>query len=75
MLTMNQIDEVKELQRQGYGPVEIARRLGINRKTVSAYMQKDSFTAEQAERARHASKLDRWKDEIDRWLDEDRRMR
>lgn len=75
MLTMNQIDEVKELQRQGYGPVEIARRLGINRKTVSTYMQKDSFTAEQAERAKHASKLDRWKDEIDRWLDEDRRMR
>lgn len=75
MLTMNQIDEVKELQRQGYGPVEISRRLGINRKTVSAYMQKDSFNAEQSERAIHASKLDQWKNEIDHWLDEDRRMR
>jgi len=75
MLTMNQIDEVKELQRQGYGPVEISRRLGINRKTVSAYMQKESFNDELSERTQRGSKLDRWKSEIDLWLDEDRRMR
>jgi transposase len=75
MLTMNQIDEVKELQNQGYGPVEISRRLGINRKTVSAYMQKESFSAGFPERAERSSKLDRWKKEIDLWLDEDRRMR
>ena len=72
---MNQIDELKELQNQGYGPVEISRRLGVNRKTVSAYMQKDSFSDEIPERSQRSSKLDRWKHEIDLWLDEDRRMR
>ena len=44
MLTMNQIDEVKELQRQGYGPQEIATRLGIDRKTVARYMRVQDFS-------------------------------
>lgn len=75
MLTMNQIDEVKELQNYGYGPVEISRRLGINRKTVSLYMQKENFNVERPIPITRTSKLDRWKREIDHWLDEDRRMR
>ena len=41
MLRMNQIDQVKELQRQGYGPKEIAARLGIDRKTSARYMLLD----------------------------------
>ena len=32
---MNQIDEIKELQRQGLGPQEIAGRLKLNRKTAA----------------------------------------
>ena len=39
MLTLNQTDEVKALQPQGYGPVEIAERLGINGKTASRYLR------------------------------------
>jgi DNA-binding CsgD family transcriptional regulator len=35
MLRMNQIDEIKELQRHGLGPQEIAGRLNLNRKTVA----------------------------------------
>ena len=35
---MNQIDQIKELQRQGYGAKEIAVRLGIDRKTTAKYM-------------------------------------
>jgi DNA-binding CsgD family transcriptional regulator len=31
---MNQIDHIKDLQRQGYGPKEIAARLGIDRKAL-----------------------------------------
>jgi hypothetical protein len=36
---MNQIDEIKELQRQGLGPQEIAGRLKLDRKTAAKYMQ------------------------------------
>jgi len=32
---MNQIDQIKELQRQGHGSLEIAGRLKIDRKTVA----------------------------------------
>lgn len=39
MLRMNQIDQIKELQRQGLGPQEIAGRLNLNRKTVAKYME------------------------------------
>jgi len=39
MLRMNQIDEIKELQRQGLGPQEIAGRLKLDRKTAAKYMQ------------------------------------
>ena len=43
MLRMNQIDEIKELQRQGLGPQEIAGRLILNRKTVAKYMKVEDF--------------------------------
>jgi orotate phosphoribosyltransferase-like protein len=36
---MNQIDQIKELQRQGLGPQEIAGRLSLNRKTVAKYIE------------------------------------
>lgn len=75
MLTMNQIDEVKELQRQGYGPQEIAARLGIDRKTVAKYMRVEDFSLQIKQRKVASSKLDRWKPQIDRWLEEDRTMR
>jgi orotate phosphoribosyltransferase-like protein len=40
---MNQIDEIKELQRQGLGSQEIAGRLKLNRKTVAKYMKVEDF--------------------------------
>ncbi len=41
---MNQIDQIKELQWQGYGPTEIAARLNIDRKTTAKYMLKADFS-------------------------------
>jgi hypothetical protein len=43
MIGMNQIDQIKELQRQGYGPKEIATRMGIDRKTSTKYMIEDDW--------------------------------
>lgn len=75
MLRMNQIDEIKELQRQGLGPQEIAGRLSLNRKTVAKYMKAEDFNGGFLSKKTAASKLDPWKQKIDEWLAEDRRMR
>ena len=75
MLRMNQIEEIKELQRQGLGPQEIAGRLSLNRKTVAKYMRAEDFNGAFQSKKTTASKLDPWKPKIDEWLAEDRRMR
>ena len=75
MLRMNQIDQIKDLQRQGHGPQEIARRLGVDRKTVGKYLRTDDFNATKKSRHEHPSKLDSWKPIIDGWLEEDQKMR
>lgn len=38
MLKMSQVETIKDLQAQGLGPVAIAERLNISRKTVSMYI-------------------------------------
>ena len=75
MLVMDQVDQIKDLQRQGYGPKEIAARLGIDRKTSARYMLRDDYSPSTMERKQALSKLDSWKPQIEQWLEEDRRMR
>ena len=65
MLRMNQIDEIKQLQRQGLGPQEIAGRLNLNRKTVARYMKVEDFNGSPLGKRASASKLDPWKPKID----------
>jgi len=75
MLQMNQVDQIKELQREGYGPTEIAKRLKVDRKTVTHYMQQEDFSASVEVVKGEPSKLDPFKPKIDEWLLEDRQMR
>ena len=75
MLRMNQVDQIKELQRQGLGSQEISSRLKIDRKTVAKYMREEDFNEKAQEKSASASKLDPWKPIIDGWLEEDQRMR
>lgn len=75
MLRMNQIDQIKDLQRQRLGPQEIAGRLNLNRKTATKYMKVEDFSSQSHGKRDLASKLDLWKPKIDEWLEEDRRMR
>lgn len=72
---MNRIDQIKDLQRLGYGPKEIASRLGIDRKTTAKYMQTEDYSDGVVKRKELPSKLDPWKERIEQWLEEDRRMR
>lgn len=75
MLRMNQVDQIKELEREGYGPSEIAKRLRVDRKTVSHYMKQEDFNRALEVAKGEPSKLDRFKPKIDEWLREDRQMR
>ena len=58
MLRMNQIDQIKELQRQGLGPLEITGRLKLSRKTVAKYMKVEDFNGSTPGKRAPASKLD-----------------
>ena len=68
MLSMKQVDTIKELQRNGTGPSEIAEKMNIDRKTVSKYMKLDDFKPTQESQREYPSKLDRWKEIINAWL-------
>ncbi len=58
MLRMNQIDQIKDLQRQGLGSQEIASRLYLNRKTVAKYMGEEDVNGQPWAPKTAASKLD-----------------
>lgn len=75
MLRMNQVDQIKDLQRQGLGPQEIGSRLRIDRKTVARYMARDDSRQALVPKTPANSRLDPFKPKIDGWLEEDRRMR
>jgi transposase len=75
MLRMNQVDQIKELQRQGVGPKEIGERLRLNRKTVARHMAQEDFDRALVAKSPIVSRLDPFKAKIEEWLEEDRRMR
>lgn len=76
MLKMSQVETIKELQAKGLGPVAIAERLNITRKTVSKYMAVEAFEEKpKAAKAEHPSKLDPYKATIQAWLEDDRKNR
>lgn len=75
MLSMKQVEAIKEMQIDGSGPSEISEKLSLDRKTVSKYMKYENFTPEISLKREYPSKLDKWKPKIDEWLKEDRKMR
>jgi transposase len=76
MLKMSQVETIKDLQAKGLGPVAIAERLNISRKTVSKYMSEDGFQEKpKSKKEELPSKLDPFKLLIQQWLEEDRKNR
>ena len=75
MLSMDQIETIKELQLRGLSPSEIARKLSIDWKTVVKYMQQECYSPKPPAVRLTESKLDRWKPVIEGWLEEDRKTR
>lgn len=43
MLTMSQINDIRDLSRKGYGISKISSLTGKDRKTIRKYLEQDDF--------------------------------
>jgi len=76
MLKMNQIEHIIELYIKGKKPLEIARLLKVDIKTIKKYCEHDDYSNQLKPDVKHMpSKLDKWKYLIDQWREDDRRVR
>lgn len=72
MLTMSQINNIKDLHRCGYTISEISRKSGYTRKTVRKYLEMEDFSPAPPTGAK-PSILDPYKETINEWLKEDQK--
>jgi transposase len=68
---MPQINNIKEMAKDGKSVAGIAREMSIDEKTVRKYLKQEDFSPRLPELARRVSKLDPHKPLIDTWLGED----
>ena len=71
MLKMSQINSIRDLSKSGYRIADIAKKLGIDRKTVRKYLEEDDFSPQPPVQAAQPSKLDPYKPMIRQWLHKD----
>lgn len=58
MLKMPQVNCIRDLSNSGYRVSEIAKKLGIDRKTVRKYLKQENFSPMPPVPSQQASKLD-----------------
>lgn len=73
MLTMSQINHIKDLSNCGYRISEISEKTGANPKTIRKYLAQDDFSPAPPVILSKPSKLDPFKPVIDEWLEEDKK--
>ena len=71
MLTMSQINDIKDLSRKGYGISKISSLTGLDRKTVRKYLEQDDFSPEPPVAKARTSIVTPYLDIITEWLEED----
>jgi transposase len=71
MLKMSQIDTIKNMWREGRSKAEIKEVTGLDRKTISKYINKEDFSEgpEMYAKEQRGSKLDPYKPIIDEYLE------
>ena len=74
MLTMSQINHIKDLSNCGYRISEISKKTGADPKTIRKYLAQDDFSPQPPVIQEKPSKLDPFKPIIQEWLDEDRNI-
>ena len=73
MLKMSQVNFIRDLSKSGYRVADIAKKFGIDRKTVRKYLGKDDFLPKPSVAADKPSILDPYKPLINKWLKEEQR--
>lgn len=73
MLTMSQINHIKDLSNCGYRISEISKKTGADPKTIRKYLSQEDFSPDPPVVLPKPSKLDPFKSIIHEWLEEDKR--
>ena len=73
MLTMSQINHIKDLSNCGYRISEISKKTGADPKTIRKYLAQDDFSPQPPVIQEKPSKLDPFKPIIQEWMDEDKK--
>lgn len=71
MLTMSQINDIRDLSKKGYGISKISSLTGVDRKTVRKYLEQDDFSPEPPVAKTRGSIVTPYLDIITGWLEED----
>jgi transposase len=73
MLTMSQINHIRDLNESGYRICEITQKVGVDHKTVRKYLLKEDFSPAVPVNVDKPSILDSYKAKIQQWLEEDKK--
>ena len=73
MLTMSQINNIRDLSRMGYRISAISSLTGKDPKTIRKYLEKDDFSPEPPVAKARASIVTPYFDNIKEWLEEDQK--
>ena len=73
MLTMSQINDIRDLSRKGYGISKISSLTGKDRKTIRKYLEQDDFSPEPPVAKSRTSIVTPYIDIITEWLEEDQK--
>ena len=73
MLTMSQINDIRDLSRMGYKISKISSLPGVDRKTVRKYLEQDDFSPEPPVAKSRNSIVTPYLDIITEWLEEDQK--
>ena len=73
MLTMSQINNIRDLSKMGYGITEIHNRTGKDPKTIRKYLEQDDFSPEPPVTKTRTSIVAPYLDIITEWLEEDQK--
>lgn len=73
MLTMSQINDIRDLRKKGYSISKISSLTCTDRKTVRKYLEMEDFSPEPPVKSTRTSIVSPYLDIINEWLEEDRR--
>ena len=73
MLTMSQVNSIRDLHQQGYNQTEIAHKTGTTAKTIRKYIQKEDFSPTPPIVSSKTTILDPYKETIIKWLEEEKK--